>query len=263
MELELTGKRAIVTGAGRGIGRTTALRLAELGCDVAVVDLALGVERDTYGESNTPTTEEIEKIGRRALGIEADLTLEESAKRIIDTVVEAWGGFDFLVNVAGGAVTPFEVSGPVDAPIADVRKLMDMNYMSAVYMCQAAAPVLRETEGAAIVNTTSIQSTQVLPGGKNAAYGASKAALMYYTRCLAEDLGPQGIRVNAVAPGYTLSGRVKQNASTGFAEKGNDAALRRLGKPEDIADGVAFLVSPGASYITGHELSVNGGLRLV
>ncbi|MCU1482557.1 MAG: hypothetical protein JWQ19_3343 [Subtercola sp.] len=263
MTQELQGLRAIVTGAGRGIGRAVALRLAELGADIVVVDIDLASGRSIEGEANDPTTEAVEALGRRALGIEADLTDETSGQRIVDQVVAEWGGFDILANIAGGAITPFERSSASVIPIADIRRIFDVNLMSAIYLCQAAVPVLRNSNAASIVNITSLSALGTPPEGKLTGYGMSKIALGYFTRSLAEDVGPDGIRVNSVSPGYTLTGRVKANSvETGFASKANDAALRRLAEPADIADAVAFLAGPRSGYITGHDLAVDGFTKL-
>lgn len=263
MSDQLQGIRAIVTGAGRGIGRSVAIRLAEQGADVAVVDINLESGKDIPGEADEPTTEAIKALGRRAIGIQADLTDPAAATRIIAKVVDAWGGFDVLANIAGGAITPFARSSASTIPVEDIRHILDVNLMSAIYMCQAAVPALRDSSRAAIINTTSLSVTVAHPEGKLAGYGMSKIALGYYTRALAEEVGPEGIRVNAVAPGYTMTGRVRANSvDTGFAEKAEDVALRRLATPEDIADGVVFLASPNSSYVTGHTLAIDGQTRV-
>jgi NAD(P)-dependent dehydrogenase (short-subunit alcohol dehydrogenase family) len=209
---ELDGKRAVVTGAGRGIGRAVALTLAELGCDIAVMDIDLTSGRQVPREATDPTVEAVLALGRRALGIEADLTVEDSAAESIAKVVDASGGFDILVNIAGGAVSPFERSSPSTIPAADIARLFDVNLMSAVYMCRAAVPVLRKSDTPAIINTTSLSALGILPGGKLSGYAMSKGALGYYTRTLAEEVGPEGIRVNSVSPGHRMTGRIKANS---------------------------------------------------
>ena len=264
MSSALSGLRAIVTGAARGIGRATAITLAAQGADVAVVDIDLRSGLEIPGEADDLTTDAIKELGVRTIGIEADLTEEASATRIVSAVREEWGGFDILVNIAGGAITPFEGSRASETSPADIRRALDVNLMSAIYLCQASVPVLRESASPSIVNTTSLSAENVLPGGSYAGYALSKAALAHYTRYLAADVGHLNIRVNAVSPGYTMTGRVRANsAATGFADKASHSALGRLGEPEDIARSVTFLVSPDSSYITGHILAVDGMTRLV
>jgi NAD(P)-dependent dehydrogenase (short-subunit alcohol dehydrogenase family) len=261
---QLNGIRAIVTGAGRGIGRAVALRMAQEGADVAVVDIDLSSGRDIPGEAADATTEAVSDLGRRSLGIQEDLTDPAAASRIITRVSDEWDGLDVVVNIAGGAITPYGRSNASTIPVEDIRHVFDVNLMSAIHMCQAAVPVLRKSSKAAIVNTTSLSASVAHPGGLLSGYGMSKIALGYYTRALAEEVGPDGIRVNDVAPGYTMTGRVRANSvDTGFAEKADEVALRRLATPEDIANGVVFLASPQASYITGHTLSIDGQTRVV
>ncbi|WP_068368301.1 SDR family NAD(P)-dependent oxidoreductase [Rhodococcus sp. EPR-157] len=259
MNSALSGLRAVVTGAGRGIGRATAITLAAQGADVAVVDIDLRSGIDIPGEADDLTTDAIKAMGARTIGLQADLTNESSASEILSAVGKAWGGFDILINIAGGAVTPYEGSRASEISSADVRKAIDVNLMSAIYMCQASVPYLRESSNASIVNTTSLSAESILPGGAYAGYALSKAALAHYTRYLAADLGHLGIRVNAVSPGYTMTGRIQANsAETGFAEKAASSVLGRLGQPTDIARSVAFLASADSSYITGQILSVDG-----
>lgn len=256
----LDGKAAIVTGAGRGIGRSCAVRLAELGADVAVVDLDLESGRHYEGEPDGPTTAQIEGLGRRTLGVQADLGVEEAARGAVDSVVEVWGRLDILVNVAGGAVTPYERSKASITPSEDIRKLMDANVMSAIYCCQAATPALREAGGGAIVNFTSTAAFSVFHDGSLAIYGMTKAAVAHYSRHLAAELGPDNIRVNMVAPGITLTGRVvEESSATGFSSRAAEVPMRRLGTPEDCADVVEFLVGERSGFVTGRCIPVDGG----
>ncbi len=263
----LTGLRAAVTGAARGIGRATALRLAELGADVAVLDINLRPTAEGHRDDAEQTTTAIERLGRRTVGEQVDLTDERAAHSAIHRIVREWDGLDLLVTIAGGAITPYERSAPSAIPAADIRTCLDVNLMTTVYACQAAAPVLvRSAEHglpAAIVTMSSLSAGGVLPGGMLSGYALSKAAVAHYTRSLAEELGPLGVRVNAVAPGYVMTARIRANSAvTGFADKAADSALRRLAEPGDIADAVAYLASPMAGYITGQVLPVDGATRL-
>jgi 3-oxoacyl-[acyl-carrier protein] reductase len=256
----LTGRHAVVTGAARGIGRACAVRLAELGADVAVVDIDLSSGRHYDGEPDGTTDEQIRQLGARALGIEADLGIEAEAHAAVRSALDAWGGLDVLVNVAGGAVTPFERSRPTQAPVQDIRKLIDVNLMSTIHCCQAAAPALRMAESAAIVNVASTAAFSVFPDGSNAAYAMTKAAVVHWTRHLAAELGADGVRVNLLAPGITLTGRVVAESSvTGYASRAQEVPLGRLGTPGDCADVMEFLVTDRSRFVTGRCIPVDGG----
>jgi NAD(P)-dependent dehydrogenase (short-subunit alcohol dehydrogenase family) len=260
MSTDLTGRTAMVTGAARGIGRACAVRLAERGADVAVVDIDLRSGEKYAGEPDGLTTEQIEGLGRRALGVEADLIDEAQAHAAVRSAVDAWGRLDILVNVAGGAITPYERSRPSITPISDVRTLIDVNLMSTIYCCQAGARAMREGGGGAIVNFTSTAAFTIFPDGSNSAYAMTKAAVAHFTRHLAAELGPDGIRVNMVAPGITLTGRlIAESSTTGYAERAAEVPMRRLGTPEDCADVVEFLVSGMSSFVTGRCIPVDGG----
>jgi 3-oxoacyl-[acyl-carrier protein] reductase len=265
--IDLSGLRALVTGAGRGIGRAAALRLAEAGADVAVVDRNLESGAEVAADPGEPTVKAVAALGRRSIGVAADLTDEAAARGAVDRVAAEWGGLDLLVCIAGGSVAPYERSAASTIPVADVRAMLDLNLMATLYVCQQAVPLLKDSARAggspAIVTTSTISATKVMPHGMASGYAIAKAAVTHYTRALAEELGPEGIRVNAVAPGYTMTERVRAaSAVTGFAEKAGDVALRRLAEPDDIADAYVYLASPLSGYVTGQVLEVDGATRL-
>jgi NAD(P)-dependent dehydrogenase (short-subunit alcohol dehydrogenase family) len=256
----LSGKSAAVTGAARGIGRACAVRLAELGANVAVIDIDLRSGRHYEGEPQGTTQEQIEQLGGQCVGIQSDLSIEPEAHAAIDSAVEAWGRLDVLVNVAGGAVTPYERSRPTRSPAEDIRKLIDINLMSTIYCCQAAAPSMRAAGSGVIVNVASTAAFTVFPDGSNAAYAMTKAAVLHWSRHLAAELGPDGIRVNLFAPGITLTGRVVAESSvTGYAGREREVPLGRLGSAEDCADVMEFLVGEKSSFVTGRCIPVDGG----
>lgn len=242
--IELTGKRALVTGASRGIGAAIALALAEQGADVAIT-----YERSA--ERAAEVVRAIEAKGRRGFAIQADSADAEAVKRSVDQAAQSLGGLDILVNNAGIAR-----GGPVaEASLADIDALLAVNIRSVVLASQAAIAHL--SEGGRIVSIGSCLAERVpFPG--ITIYSMTKSALLAFTRGLARELGPRGITVNLVHPGPTDT---DMNPATGEDADGQRAltALGHYGKPEDVAAAVAFLASPAARQITGTGISVDGG----
>ncbi|HEY5794189.1 MAG TPA: SDR family oxidoreductase [Bosea sp. (in: a-proteobacteria)] len=241
---ELTGKRALVTGASRGIGAAIALALAEKGADVAIT-----YERSA--ERAAEVVRAIEAKGRRGFAIQADSADAEAVKRSVDQAAQSLGGLDILVNNAGIAR-----GGPVvEQSLADIDALLAVNIRSVILASQAAIAHL--SEGGRIVSIGSCLAERVpFPGVT--VYSMTKSALLAFTRGLARELGPRGITVNLVHPGPTDT---DMNPATGEQADGQRAmtALGHYGKPEDVAAAVAFLASPGARQITGTGISVDGG----
>ncbi len=241
---ELNGKRALVTGASRGIGAAIALALAEKGADVAIT-----YERSA--ERAAEVVRAIEAKGRRGFAIQADSADAEAVKRSVDEAAESLGGLDILVNNAGIAR-----GGPVaEQSLADIDALLAVNIRSVVLASQAAIAHL--PEGGRIVSIGSCLAERVpFPGVT--VYSMTKSALLAFTRGLARELGPRGITVNLVHPGPTDT---DMNPATGEQADGQRAmtALGHYGKPEDVAAAVAFLAGPGARQITGTGIVVDGG----
>ncbi|WP_407521359.1 3-oxoacyl-ACP reductase family protein [Methylobacterium oryzisoli] len=241
---ELAGKRALVTGASRGIGAAIALALAEKGADVAI----------TYERSAERAAEivrAIEAKGRRAVAIQADSADAEAVKRSVGAAVEALGGLDILVNNAGIAR-----GGPVaEMSLADIDALLDVNVRSVVLASQAAIPHL--PQGGRIISIGSCLGERVpFPGVT--VYSMSKSALLSFTRGLAREVGSRGITVNLVQPGSTDTDMNPAQGEQADMQRAM-TALGHYGKPEDIAAAVAFLASPAARQITGTTLTVDGG----
>ena len=261
------GKVVVVTGAARGMGRAIALRLARAGADVALADIDLEGAR-VWGEVLNAATvaDEVRAIGRRSIALQGDLSRRDAANELISKTVKELGRIDVVVNCAGGAITKMETSYASNSPDEDMQLLFGANYSSAVNCCQAAVPHLRSAgPGAAIVNITSGAGNAAVPNGSLAHYVASKHALTSYTRALAGELGPEGIRVNAIAPGIVFTARVATLAKErhlGTDEQVKGVALRRWGQADDIAKVVEFLASDMAGYITGQCIAVNGGATL-
>jgi NAD(P)-dependent dehydrogenase (short-subunit alcohol dehydrogenase family) len=266
MERKLLGKVAVVTGAARGLGRAYALRLAQLGADVAVIDVKLDGAKD-FGEALSAATVqgEIEAFQRKGLGIQADLSKREEAHGAIQKTFDAFGRIDILVNNAGGALTPSERSRASETPEEDTRFLFEVNYMTAVHCCQAVAPIMKRQGSGVIVNISSQSGITTYQQGLLSAYSASKAALTHYTRYLAAELGPHGIRANCLAPGIMMTARVATLAASRGVGTDAEAAkipLRRLGEVEDCVGVLEFLTTDLSRYVTGQVISVCGGAVL-
>ena len=241
----LAGRTALITGAGGGIGRGIALRFAQEGAAVALhcrtaVDAARALAAD---------------IGARAVVLPgADLTDEDACRRLVAEAAE-WGGgrLDALVNNAG--VQPVrELPG---MPAADWRTVVDTNLTSVFACTQAAAEVMRE-HGGTITHIASVEARMPAPG--HAHYSAAKAAVVMHARAAAQEYGPYSIRVNTVSPGLIDRDGLAQAWPDGVRRWREAVAVGRLGRPEDVGDACVFLASPLASWITGHDLVVDGGV---
>jgi pteridine reductase len=242
-EKKLAGRVALVTGAGKRLGRAVALRLASEGADVAV----------HYGKSEAEAREvvgEIEKTGRRAAAFSADLTDVAAIQKLVQSVTSRFARLDILVNCAANFLqTKF---GETSEATWDAS--LDTNLKAPFFCAQAAAPHLAKSGRGVIINFADIGGllgwTEFLP------HSISKAGMIMLTRILAKELGP-AVRVNAIAPGtITMPGDPPEWQSD-FIRR---APLQRTGKPEEIADAVMYLV--GAEFVTGHVLVVDGGRTL-
>ncbi|MBZ4015229.1 SDR family NAD(P)-dependent oxidoreductase [Streptomyces purpurogeneiscleroticus] len=239
----------LVTGGSRGIGAATCVRLAAAGHD-----LALSYVQDAGAAERT--AEAVRAAGDRCVVVRADTAEEAGVDRLFDAAADRLGPVTGLVNNAG-------VTGPLgrlaDADTAVLRRVLDVNVLGALLCCRRAAQVMAPRRAGAIVNVSSAAATLGSPGDY-VHYAASKAALDALTVGLAKELGPDGIRVNAVAPGITDT---DMHAAMGAPDRAARAApgipLGRAGEPDEIAAAIAWLLSPDASYTTGTVLRVSGG----
>jgi NAD(P)-dependent dehydrogenase (short-subunit alcohol dehydrogenase family) len=241
---ELLGKRALVTGAARGIGAGIAVMLADKGADVAI----------TYERSADRAAEVVRAIeakGRRGLAIQADSADPAAVKRSVAEAVEGLGGLDILVNNAG--IASYHAVSEVS--LADLDALLNVNVRAAVLASAAAIPHL--AAGGRVVSIGSCLGERV-PFAGSTLYSMTKSALLAFTRGLARDLGPADITVNLVQPGPIDTDMNPANGEHADVIR-NLTALGRYGEPEDIAAAVAFLASPAAKFITGSVLTVDGG----
>ncbi len=265
--MRLEGKVAIVTGAARGIGRAFALHLASLGADVLVADVSFAAARE-YGEelSAENVAQEIAALGRRSVLFEADLKEAAAAQEMVRRCLAELGRLDILVNNAGGNITPHEASAASVVSEEDMRIQFDINFMTMVHGVQAAAPVFKEQKSGVIVNMSSAAVRYITPLGRMASYGAAKAAVAHYTKSLAMELGPYGVRVNSMAPGIIWTSRMKTLSEVRGIGRASDVGrvpLGRYGTPEDCALVLEFLVTDLSRYVTGQSISVCGGTHMM
>jgi NAD(P)-dependent dehydrogenase (short-subunit alcohol dehydrogenase family) len=245
----LADKIALVTGGGRGIGRTLALALADAGADVAVADIDLATAESVAAE--------IGALGRRSLAIHVDVTDKPSVLAMIQAVVDRLGGLDILVNNAG----IFPIAAIPNLTEEQWDRVLAVN-LKGVFLCsQAALAPLRARGGGRIIN---MASASALVGAVGFAhYAASKAGVIGFTKSLAREAAPMGITANAVAPGIIATDIANQTFPPSSLELyKTQVPLRRLGTPEDLSAIVVFLASPGAAYITGQVYSVDGGYTM-
>jgi NAD(P)-dependent dehydrogenase (short-subunit alcohol dehydrogenase family) len=259
---------AIVTGAARGIGRAVALRLASSGMDLVVVGRNMSADYERYGEEmGGPTVQaEVEGLGRRVLALEGDLRDRDFAAAVVEEAVGEFGRVDVLVNNAGGALSPPERSWASQMPLEDLEEMVRLNTYSAIHCCQAVVPVMRSAGCGSIVNVGSrVSLDAATAGGRLTPYAMSKGALVQFTRHLAIEVGPDGIRVNCVSPGIVATARVMHFAADrgiGTDEDLQAIPLRRFATADDIAGAVDFFAGDLSTYVTGQVLSVDGGAVL-
>jgi 3-oxoacyl-[acyl-carrier protein] reductase len=251
MRQGLEGRVALVTGASRGIGRATALALAGEGADVAVNYLKTRSGAEEIAK-------EIKKMGRRAITVRANVGSGVEARMLVEKTVENLGGIDILVNNAG----VLKRQDVLNMNEGDLNEMIDVNVKGTIYCSREAAKYMMKKSRGRIINLSSIFGKGAW-GSNSTLYSVTKGAVITLTKRLAQELGPHGITVNAVAPGFIRTDMTVEGNPRRFrkwvSETAPRTALRRIGEPEEVADVILFLASDRASFITGQTIMVDGG----
>jgi len=246
----LDGVRALVTGAGAGIGRAIAYRLARGGCRVAAADVR--------GDRSAETADEIRKAGGQALAIHADVSLQQDVDRMVREAVEVFEGLDVLVNNAAVSSAAFIESVTDD----EMQRILGVNLMGVIRVTRAAVPHLKQSGRGRIINISSVEG--IRGSGLLPLYSSSKAGVIGLTRANAVELARFAVTVNALCPGPIQTDMLAPMlAEDHFKQKMlKGIPMRRLGVPEDVAGAVAFFASEESSFITGNVLVVDGGMTV-
>lgn len=248
---DLSGRTAIVTGGSRGIGRAIGAALAAAGASVVLAA--------RHAQDVEAAAAELRAGGLRAMGVAANVSRAEECEALVAAAEAAYGPADILVN---NAATNVHFGPLLDADDGMWAKMFETNLLSAVRLCRLVAPSMRARKGGKIVNIASVAG--ISPGAGQGVYGALKAALIQLTRSLAQELGPDNIQVNAIAPGLIKTRFAQVLHETPAIRQATERAtpLGRIGEPDEVAGAALYLASPAADFTTGTVLVVDGGMTL-
>jgi 3-oxoacyl-[acyl-carrier protein] reductase len=246
--MDLTGKRAIVTGAGQGIGRAIALKLARQGADCIVDDI--------NPETAPQVAQEIQALGRKAVAVVADVSRRDDVEQMVQTAVREFGGIDILVNNAGIA------RSNVLARLKDDQwdEVLNVDLKGILYCIQAVIPSMMKQRSGKIISISSIYGRIGAIGDVN--YAAAKSGVVGLTKTVARELARYNINVNAIMPGLVDTALLRGIPEKYLKPMIEEVPLKRIGRPEDIANVVAFLASEDSSYMTGAIVEVTGGWNM-
>jgi len=262
---DFRGAVALVTGSGRGLGRMIAETLLNGGAAIALHDINEEAPA-AFGESASLTALAQELSGRggaKVMSVIGDISKESDVAAFVKKVEAALGPISILVNCAGGDIAAKGGKpNPNDAlniSLEDTQAVMNRNFIGTMLMCRAVVPGMMQRQKGAVINFGSLNGH--IGVSPEVVYGCAKAAILHYTRCLALEMRPHGVRVNAVSPGPTITARFLATRTTD-PSKMEGVSLERYAKPKEIADAVAFLASDQSSFVNGQVLRVDGGMTL-
>lgn len=262
----LEGNVALITGAGRGLGRAFAEHLAGLGCHVGIHGMREHGPAE-YGEGTTLTAT-ADEIGQthnvRACRVLGDLTVEDDVHRVTESVSRELGPIDILVHNAGGDIAAKggkpDPNDAVMIRLEDVRSVLDRNLLSTILICQSVARTMIPRKSGRILTISSIAAFKGLAG--SSIYATAKAAVVEYTRCLAEQLRPDNITVNSLAPGDTRTGRYLGTRQVDESRLVTEGTLDRIANVDEVARVVEFFAGPLGGFVSGQVLRVDGGSQI-
>ena len=246
--MDLKGKCAVVTGGGRGIGKAICLKLAGMGADISVVDI---LESEAAG-----TAAEVEALGRRSLAVACDVSSPPEVQAMFAEVADSLGGVHILINNAG--ITRDDLMMRMSDE--DWKKVIEVNLSGAFNCCREASKYFIKQRFGRVVNVSSVVGLMGNAGQVN--YSASKAGIIGLTKSMAKELATRGVTANAVAPGYVDTEMTRAISEQARSKLISLIPVARLGKVDDVANVVAFLVSDDADYITGQVINVDGGMLM-
>ena len=259
---KLDGRKALVTGAGRGIGRVLAISLAQCGCDISIL------EKNINDAHNV--VEEIKKLGKKAVAFKVDVTKKAEVEKAFSASAKQLGGLDICINNAGVCIH----EAAEDMPEEHFDFVVDTDLKGVFFCCQAAAKLMMPQKKGSIINIASISGTVANYPQKQVHYNAAKAGVILLTKCLAVEWANYGIRVNSISPGYTRSeksfspGHIRTEMTailstpemiTQLAQWESMIPMRRMAEPQEIAGAAIYLASDASSYTTGSDIIVDGG----
>jgi NAD(P)-dependent dehydrogenase (short-subunit alcohol dehydrogenase family) len=265
MTRELAGTIAFVTGSGRGLGRTMATRLAELGADVAIHDIDWQ-SPSKYGEAMDlgAVAKDMEKFGTRVVAVTGNIGDKNAVLKMKAEIEAKLGPVNVLVNCAGGDIGAAggkpNPNNALDVSLEDIQVLTNNNLIGTMLVCQAFVPPMVKAGGGSVINIASAAAH--MGCSPEVVYSTLKAAVVHYTRCLAKELLTEGVRINAVSPGPTKSARFQATRKVDPDKMVVGKSFVRYAEPAEIADAVAFLAGPRSKFINGQVLRVDGGLTL-